>query len=103
MALRVTVQQALQRVADNPEQTLDPIDTPVHELVARILYEIANNPDADTRGSFTRANRARKMIFDRLAGTRKTGTTPAKNKKAEVAFVDLTGRTLGQSKENQDG
>ena len=32
-----TVRAALQHVVDNPEMTTPPIDTPVWELVARIL------------------------------------------------------------------
>lgn len=91
----VTVQQALQYVADNPvPMTDETIQIPVHELVARALFEISNHPDASVRGSMTRANKARRMIFDRLVGKRRTGSHPATRSKTTIKFVDLTGRTL---------
>ena len=87
-----TVKQALQYVADYPEP-LDGvgIQMPAHEAIARILFDIANRPDASVRGSMTRANLARKLILDRLTGRRRAGTTPATNVEVEVEFVDLTG------------
>ena len=91
----VTVQAALQNVADNPEPRLDPIDTPVHELVARALYEIANQPDSKVRGSLARANKARRMILERLVGKRRAGTKPAQKTEDKIEMVDLTGRQLG--------
>lgn len=84
------VREALQYVADHPELRQAPIDTPVWELVARILFELANNPDAKVRGSMARATRAQKMISDRLVGTRRPGTHPARATRAEVTFRDLT-------------
>lgn len=84
------VREALQYVADNPELRTAPIDTPVWELIARILFEIANSPDAKVRGSMARATKAQKMIADRLVGTRRAGTHPAQAKRQQVAFVDLT-------------
>lgn len=88
----VTVQQALQNVADNPVPRTDElIQLPVHELMARSLFEIANQPDIKVRGSMARANRARKMIMDRLVGKRRPGTHPATKAPVEIEFVDLTG------------
>lgn len=84
------VREALQYVADHPDLRTAPIDTPVWELVSRILFEIANTPDAKVRGSMARATRAQKMISDRLVGTRRPGTHPAQAKKQQVSFVDLT-------------
>jgi hypothetical protein len=88
----VSVRQALQQVADYPrvleEETLQ---VPVYELVARTLFDIANRPDAATRGSMTRANRARKMILDRLVGKRRAGSHPATRVEVSIDFVDLTG------------
>ena len=48
----VSIQQALQNVADNPEPEDDVmLNHYTHELVARALFNIANNPDARVRGS----------------------------------------------------
>lgn len=91
----VTIQQALQRVADHPHPETDvALQLPAHELVCRSLFDIANNPDAKVRGSMARANRARKLIFDRMVGKRKPGTHPATREVAEVEFVDLTSHQL---------
>lgn len=91
----VTVQQALQNVADNPEPKLDPIDTPVHELIARALFEIANQPDSKVRGSLARANKARRMILERMVGKRRAGTKPVQKTQESIELIDLTGRQLG--------
>lgn len=86
-----SIRQALQNVADNPILMTDEIiQLPVHELVSRALFEIANKPDEAQRGSLARANKARKMIFDRLVGKRRPGTSPAANTHEEIEFVDLT-------------
>lgn len=87
----LTVQQALQLVADNPELQTDEItQVRVHELVCRSLFEIANKPDATVRGSLARANKARKMILDRLVGKRRAGSHPATRHEVPIEFVDLT-------------
>ena len=91
-----SVREALQYVADHPEMTTAPIDTPVWELVSRILFEIASKPDARVRGSMARATKAQKMISDRLVGTRRPGTHPAQAKKQQVSFVDLTAGAIEQ-------
>lgn len=92
----VTIRQALQNVADYPQLMTDElIQVPVHELVARALFEIANRPDANERGSMARANKARKMIMDRMVGKRRPGSHPATKNVVSVDFVDLTGRELG--------
>lgn len=86
----VSIRQALQNVADNPIMATDEvIQVPVHELVARALFEIANKPDQSQRASMARANKARKMIFDRLVGKRRPGTSPAANTHEEITFIDL--------------
>lgn len=88
----VTIRQALQRVADYPNMIDDElIQAPVHELVCRALFEIANTPDANQRGSMTRANRARKMILDRMVGKRRPGSHPATRSEVSIKFIDLTG------------
>lgn len=89
---QVTVRQALQQVADYPTPLNDEvIQYPVHELVARTLFDIANRPDANVRGSMTRANKARRMILDRLVGRRRPGSHPATRTTVEIEFVDLAG------------
>ena len=87
---QVSIREALQAVADNPEPTLDPIDTKVHELVGRALFEIANNPNSRQRGSMARATRAQKLILNRLVGLRRPGSHPAGRKDDSIDFVDLT-------------
>lgn len=93
---KVTIRDALQRVADNPVMIDDElIQAPVHELVCRTLFDIANRPDAAQRGSMVRANKARKMILDRLVGKRRSGTHPATRNEVQIDFIDLTGGELG--------
>jgi len=88
----VTIRQSLQHVVDNPVlETDDLIGLPAHELVSRTLFEIANGAQISERGSMTRANIARNMIFNRLVGRRRPGTHPATQKKVELDFVDLAG------------
>lgn len=90
MAKHVTIRQALQNVADFPApQTDEVVNMHVHELVARTLFEIANRPDASVRGSMARANKARKMILDRLVGKRRAGSHPATRSEIPIDFVDL--------------
>jgi hypothetical protein len=98
----VTVRQALQDVADRPYLDTDEIiQVPVHELVSRALFEIANKPDATQRGSMARANKARKLIMDRLVGKRRAGSHPATRSEVSIDFVDLTGRgELGEPGED---
>lgn len=93
---QVTVRQALQHVADYPVMVGDEvIEAPAWELISRTLYDIANKPDAKQRGSLARANRARKLIMDRLTGKRRAGTAPAVKIKESINFIDLTKGELG--------
>lgn len=88
----VTIRQALQHVVDNPEmKTDDLISLPVHELVCRSLFEIANSAQINQRGSMTRANVARGMIFNRLVGRRRAGSHPVTQNRVDLKFVDLIG------------
>ena len=90
-----TIRQALQQVADYPEMLDDNhLTKPTHELICRRLFEIANGGDDSVRGSMSRANKAKKMIFDRLTGKRRAGTKPAAKDDAALEFVDLTGGEL---------
>ena len=92
----ITIRQSLQYVVDNPVlKTDDLIGLPAHELVSRTLFEIANGAQFSERGSMTRANVARNMIFNRLVGRRRAGTHPATQQKVELEFVDLAGGELG--------
>lgn len=91
----VTIRQALQNVADHPVISTDEvIQLPVHELVCRNLFEIANHPDAAQRGAMVRANKARKMILDRLVGRRRAGSHPATRTEVTIDFIDLTAGAL---------
>ena len=87
----VTIKQALENVSNNPVPHTDELtQLPVHELVCRSLFEIANRPDAAVRGSMARANRARTMILNRLVGRRRAGSHPATKDAVEIEFLDLT-------------
>ncbi len=91
----VTIRQALQAVADNPRMLDDElIQVPIHELVSRNLFEIANHPDSNVRGANARANKARKLILERLVGKRRPGTGPAAKQEEQIEFVDLTSGVL---------
>lgn len=90
MGRQVTIRQALQRVVDNPEiKTTMLLDLPVHELVSRTLFEIANSADINQRGSLTRSHKARDMIFNRLVGKRRAGSHPSQRKDMQVTFITL--------------
>ena len=96
---KMTVREALQHVADYPQPVNDEVIT-MHtgELIARTLFDIANTPDANVRGSMTRANKARKLIMDRLAGKRRAGTEPHQKKQQRLTMHDLTeGGSNGES------
>ena len=92
----VSIRQAMQYVADNPDAPNDNfIAMPVHELVARTLFEIANSPTRQNRRSMKEANVARDIILKRLVGRRRAGSHPATKKKTVVEFKDLTGGEIG--------
>lgn len=92
---KLSVRQALQYAADYPDSVDDDVLT-MHtgELIARTLFDIANKPDASQPGSMTRANKARKMIFDRLSGRRRAGTKPARPERKNLTLRDLTSEEL---------
>ena len=87
-----TVREALQHVADYPQPVDDEVIT-MHtgELIARTLYDIANKPDANVRGSMARANKARRLIMNYLAGRRRVGTAPHVKQTVSLRMNDLTG------------
>ena len=89
---KLTVREALQYVADYPVPVDDEVIT-MHtgELLARTLYDIANKPDANVRGSMARANKARRLIMNYLAGRRRTGTAPHVKTAVTLQMQDLTG------------
>jgi hypothetical protein len=92
----VTIRQALQHVVDNPTVHTDVmLDVPAHELVARTLFEIANGAQLNDPRTQSRANVARKLIFDRLVGKRRAGTHPARRRTVSLEFRDLTAKELG--------
>jgi hypothetical protein len=86
-----SIADALQYVAEHPiGSTAAPIDAPVYELVCQALFQVANSPDSNVRGSFAKANRAQKLILNRMVGRRRPGTHPAQARTEEIEFVDLT-------------
>ena len=91
-----SVRAALQYVANYPQPVTDEhIQLPVHELICRSLFDLANNPDVKVRGSYAKANKARKMIMDRLDGKRRAGSHPARKQTNSVEFIDLTMHQIG--------
>lgn len=91
MGQQVTVQKALQYIADNPEEIGEiTIDQPTWALVARRLFDISLSADDRVRGSRQRATRAQRLIFDRLTGLRAAGTAPHGGHVDELEFHDLT-------------
>jgi hypothetical protein len=91
----VSIKKAMQYVTNHPEmQDDDLISLPVHELIVRTLFEIANSPKADDGKSMKQANIARDMIFNRMVGRRRAGSHPATGQQIEIRFEDLTGGEL---------
>jgi hypothetical protein len=92
MVKRVSVRQALQHVADNPElKTDDMIGLPAYELIARTLFDIANGAQLNDKQSMQKANAARNLIFTRLVGRRRPGSHPATRTKQGLKFKNLAG------------
>ena len=86
-----SIADALQYVVDHPVRSTEaPIDAPVYELVGRALFHVANSPDQGVRGSLAKANRAQKLILNRMVGRRRPGTHPAQTRSEEIEFIDLT-------------
>ena len=91
MAAKMSIPEALQYVADHPDDVIaEPLEAPVWKLVSQTLFIIANSPSRTKRGSLLRATRAQKIIFNRLVGTRRPGSHPARRDKTGVEFRDLT-------------
>ncbi|WZB39494.1 hypothetical protein SEA_ALOEVERA_56 [Microbacterium phage AloeVera] len=94
LARHKTVRQALQAVEHSPGWPNDSFESrmnmPVHEMVARNLFDIANNGDPSNQASMTRALRAARIILDRLTGTRRMGTHPAVRNQKQVKIIDMT-------------
>lgn len=86
----ITVRQALQHVHDYPGSREITVESPVSDVISRILFEIAMTPDPKVKVSMARAVRAQKMISERLVGRRRAGTHPAQARSTTVEFVDLT-------------
>jgi len=89
----VSIQQSLQYVADNPVvATDDMLNIPVHELVSRTLFEIANGGVLNKPRTLARANAARSELLLRLVGRRLAGSHPATRKtEALIQLKDLVG------------
>ena len=96
--MKVSVAAALKRVADYPTLPEDTslLELPTHELVARALFDIANNPSTEVLGSLARATRARKILLDRMVGKRRPGSRPLDHQVTGLTFVDLTAGALDE-------
>ena len=94
LAKHKDIRSALSYVASHPQLKADPIDSPVWELVARALFEVANNPNPKVRGSLARSTRAQRMISRRLVGLRRPGSHPAVHRNDKISFVDLTAGSI---------
>ncbi|QNN98101.1 hypothetical protein SEA_FEDE_53 [Microbacterium phage Fede] len=94
LAKHKTVRQALQAIENAPDWPDENIqarfDMPVHEMVARNLFDIATHPDPKNAASVSRSLRAQKIILDRLTGTRRMGTRPAVRNSKKVTILDMT-------------
>lgn len=96
----VTIRSAMKFVGDHPDpDTEEYIQLPVWELITRTLFDIANSPNPKVRGSYGKANQARKLILDRLVGKRKPGSHPATRGNVDIEFVDLTGGEISGPQE----
>ncbi len=84
-----TVKGALEWVAKHPMPPPAPIEAPIWELVARQLFQSANQVGG-TRQEMKATNAASKIIFDRMVGKRKAGTHPAMVTKQKIDIVDFT-------------
>ena len=95
MAAKMSIPEALQYVADHPDDVVaEPLEAPVWKLVSQTLFIIANSPSRTKRGSLLRATRAQKIIFNRLVGTRRPGSHPVAAKSGAIEFLDLTAGEL---------
>ena len=91
----VSIRQALQYVADNPE--FDPEETlemKTWEHIGHALFEIANSPNVNVRGSQKKASQAQRIILNRLVGTRRAGSHPVAREREGITFHDLTAGAL---------
>ena len=86
-----TIKEALEFVAATPVwPDTSRLEMEIWELVARNLFDHANNPSTAVVGSMARATKAQKIIMNRMTGTRRTGTHPATRAEEKVIFKDLT-------------
>ena len=88
MSIRAALERAHRLPQLTPEDDL--LERPVHELISRVLFDLATYPDLRVRGAANRANEARRIIANRLGGTRRPGTHPAVARDHAIEFADLT-------------
>lgn len=87
----VSVRAAMAKASKQPIGLPDNLlIAPVHELVCRSLFMIANDPNPRRKGAMRRASTAQKMVLDRLVGRRRAGTSPVRKSRETLQFVDLT-------------
>ena len=97
MSKNRTVKQALEHYAANPVLPEDVIDVPIHTLIARSLFAFANNPNPKVKGANARANRAQKILLERMVGRRNPGTSPASSAEEVLEFADLSAGAIGDA------
>lgn len=88
-----SVREALEYVSRHQTPEKPPIEMPIWELVARHLFEKAQVVGG-SRAEAKDAHAAAKIILDRTAGKRRTGTHPAQATKKKVVIADFTKREL---------
>ena len=86
-----SIASALKYVSEHSDAPVEiTLDMPMWEVVCRELFDIANRPNHKVRGANSRATKAQKLIYSRMAGKRRPGTHPAQTKVEEIEFKDLT-------------
>ena len=99
----VSIDESLRLYSRGVGMDLDPIDQPVHLIIAHALFKIANTVNPKKRSSLREATAAQKIILDRMVGKRLPGSNPAAQGGIAVSFVDLTKAVIGGETDAGDG
>nr|DAL38062.1 MAG TPA_asm: hypothetical protein [Caudoviricetes sp.] len=95
----VTIAESLKQYTNGVHADTDPIDRPVHQLIAEALYKLANTANPKKRGSLRQATAAQRIILDRTVGKRLPGSNPAARSEVRINFVDLTAGAISAEEE----
>lgn len=85
-----TIREALQKVQLEEAPFEITLHEPVSNIIAHILFDIALYPRPLNKTTMMASVRAQKIISERLAGRRRSGTHPAQAQTTQVEFTDLT-------------